>query len=109
MTALRMIFKTAAVCSVLVLAAGCSDVGTSFKQTFTGKPTPTPDMPERPKLAMPPSTAQLPVPGQTANTASGWRPQSQQPQQTAAQETKSDSGGSWYSSLFGSSDDKKTQ
>jgi len=112
MSASRKLCLSLAACSVacLLTAACTSDIGSSFKGAFVGTPTPTPEMPERPKLAMPPANAPLPVPGQTAQTAAAWRPQTEQPQQTAAQDTKSNtSDSSWYSSIFGSSDSKKAQ
>lgn len=94
------------------LTAGCSggtDLGLSgAKEALVGKPVPSPDLPDRPALVIPPKNAALPVPGQPAQTAAAWRPATEQPEKQASQDN-SKSGSSWYSGLFGSSDVKKTQ
>jgi hypothetical protein len=83
----------------------------SVKEVFVKPPAPTPNIPDRPALAMPKPNTPLPVPGETAQTAAAWRPQVAQPQQTASQDSKTGSSGgsSWFSGLFGSGDEKKTQ
>jgi hypothetical protein len=98
------------------LAAGCGETGgfgsfSGAKEVFLGKPTATPELPDRPKLVMPPSNAALPVPGQAAPARPQWTAAAQdpnkpqQPQETAA--AKQESSG-WFSGLFGSSE-KKSQ
>jgi hypothetical protein len=98
--------------------AGCdggSDLGigkpfTGAKEALLGAPAPTPNLPERPGLVMPPPNAPLPVPGQASQTAAQWRPVADQPNQQASQDANAKSGSSsWYSGIFGSSDEKKTQ
>jgi hypothetical protein len=97
-------------CGVLT-SCGSTDLGFSgAKETLVGKPTPTPNLPDRPALVIPPPNAPLPVPGQTAQTAAAWRPATNdQPDKQAAQETDKSSGSSWYSGLLGSGELKKTQ
>jgi hypothetical protein len=105
----------AAAAFLAALAAGCGETGgfgsfSGTKEIFLGKPTATPDLPDRPKLVMPPSNNALPVPGQAAPArpqwATGTQDPNKQPQETAAAKPAESSG--WFSGLFGSSE-KKTQ
>jgi hypothetical protein len=91
------------------LAAGCGDIGfgSGAKEALLGKPMPTPDIADRPKLAMPPANAALPVPGQALPARPAWATGTQDPNkqasaapaETAAAKTE-DKG--WFSGLFGS-------
>jgi len=91
------------------LAAGCSDGGMGLsgaKHALLGKPAPTPDLPERPKLVMPPSNSALPVPGQGVPASPQWTTatQGQNPQTAAAAPAaapKQEDRG-WFSGIFGS-------
>jgi hypothetical protein len=105
----------AAAAAVAALAAACGETGgfgsfSGAKEVFLGKPTPTPDLPDRPKLVIPQSNAALPVPGQAAPARPQWATATQdpnkQPQEAAAAKPQESSG--WFSGLFGSSE-KKTQ
>jgi hypothetical protein len=109
----KSLIGLAAAAALGALAGGCGETGgfgsfSGAKEVFLGKPTPTPDLPDRPKLVMPSSNAALPVPGQAAparpQVAAAAQDSDKQPQQTAA--TQESSG--WFSGLFGSSE-KKTQ
>jgi len=109
----KSLLGLAAAGALSVLATGCGETGgfgsfSGAKGIFLGRPTPTPDLPDRPKLAMPAPNSPLPVPGQAAPAQPQWTTASQdpnrQPQQTAAKEESS----GWFSGLFGSSE-KKTQ
>src|SRR5208282_195057 len=98
----------AAAITLGALAAGCgsvSDMGLGGAKTAmlgTKTPTQTPDMPERPKLAMPVPNAPLPVPGQAAPAQPQWTASTQQPnQQAAAAPAKPQDSGSWYSGITG--------
>lgn len=75
---------------------------TGTKEALLGKPAPTPDLPERPKLVMPPPNAALPVPGQAA-PAQAWAPAPQQTNNQVADAApkQNDSSGGWFSGLFG--------
>jgi hypothetical protein len=113
MTAKRKLVSSLTAVAVLgALAAGCGSVGDSFggaKEALLGKPAPTPDLPERPKLVMPGPNTALPVPGQAAAAPAQWAPSTQQPNQQAADAAPKHSESSgWFSGVFGS-DDKKTQ
>jgi hypothetical protein len=110
----KSLLGLAAAAALGVLAAGCGETGgfgsfSGAKEVFLGKPTPTPELPDRPKLVMPPSNAALPVPGQAAPARPQWTAAAQdpnkQPQEAAAKPAES-SG--WFSGLFGSSE-KNTQ
>jgi len=118
MSAMRKPFLSlAAAISLGALAAGCgsvSDIGAPFtgtKEALLGKPAPTPDLPERPKLVIPPPNAPLPVPGQGAPAQTQWAPAPQQTNNQAADAAprQNDSSGGWLSGLFGSGEAKKTQ
>jgi hypothetical protein len=113
MTATRkLVSSLMAVAALCALVAGCGSAGDSFsgaKEALLGTPAPTPDLPERPKLVMPPANAPLPVPGQAASAPAQWAPSAQQPNQQAADAAaKPRESSGWFSGLFGS-DDKKTQ
>ncbi len=43
---------------------GMSSAGDSIKSVFVSPPAPAPDIPDRPRLSMPPANAALPTPGQ---------------------------------------------
>jgi len=112
----KLCLSLAAAVALGALAAGCgsvSDIGTPFtgaKEALLGKPMPTPDLPERPKLVIPPSSAALPVPGQAAPAQTQWAAAAEQAnKQAAAAEPKQDSSSGWFSGLFGSGEAKKTQ
>ncbi len=116
MSAMRKpVLSLAAVIALGALAAGCgsvSDIGESvpFKQSLLGKPAPSPDLPDRPKLVMPPPNVPLPVPGQAAPAQTQWAASAQQPNsQTAAAAPAQDNSSGWFSGLFGSGEAKKTQ
>ena len=115
MTATRKLVSIAALAALVALTAGCgsvSDLGSPFtgaKQALLGKPQPTPDLPDRPKLAMPAPNAPLPVPGQAAPAQTQLAAPAQPPnQQAVAAAPKSSESSGWLSGLFGS-DEKKTQ
>ncbi len=102
----KSLYGLAAVLSLGVLAAGCSgDLGLSgAKHAVLGQKVAaqSPDMPERPKLAMPAPGAPLPVPGEAAPARTQWTATVQQPNQQAAATTpKQESSGSWYSGITG--------
>lgn len=108
----KLVASFFAVAAAGALASGCGSVGDSFggaKEALLGKPVPTPDLPERPKLVMPAPNGALPVPGQAAAAPAQWAPSTQQANQQAADAApkRSESSG-WFSGLWGS-DDKKTQ
>ncbi len=97
------------------LAAGCGSVSdiaaplAGTKEALLGRPAPTPDLPEKPKLVMPPPNAPLPVPGQ-ATPAQQWAPSAQQTNNQAADAApKKDDSSGWLSGVFGSGDEKKAQ
>ncbi len=102
----------AAALALGALAAGCGDSGsfidspfTGAKQTLLGKPAPTPDLPDRPKLVMPPANSALPVPGEAAPARPQWATATQDPNKpaspvTAVAEKPNDQG--WFSGIFGS-------
>jgi hypothetical protein len=109
----KSLLGLAAAAALAALTAGCGETGgfgsfSGTKELFVGKSTPTPDLPDRPKLVMPQGNAPLPVPGQATAARPQWAATAQgpnaQPQETA---TKQESSG-WFSGLFGSSE-KKTQ
>ena len=59
----KFVISLAAVLAAAALAAGCESMGLEGpKDVFMGKPAPSPDLPEHPKLVMPPQNAGLPVP-----------------------------------------------
>jgi|SRR5215469_15280429 len=99
-----------------LLAAGCGETGgfgsfSGAKEIFEGKATPTPDLPDRPKLVMPQPNSSLPVPGQAAPASPQWTTASQAPnKQAQAQATapQQEQSSGWFGGLFGSSE-KKTQ
>jgi hypothetical protein len=99
------LYGLVAVLSLGMLAAGCGG-GTGLsgaKTSVLGHSTAaqSPDMPERPKLAMPVPGAPLPVPGE-APARTQWTATVQQPnQQAAATPPKQESSGSWYSGITG--------
>jgi hypothetical protein len=108
----------AAALAFSAFTAGCdggTDLGISkpfsgAKEALLGKPTSTPNLPDRPGLLIPPPNAPLPVPGQASQTATQWQPVTDQPNQQASQDANAKSGSSsWFSGIFGSSDEKKTQ
>ncbi len=117
MSAMRKLFLSLAAAITLgALAAGCesvSDIGSPFggaKSALLGKAAPTPDLPDRPKLVIPPPNAALPVPGQAVPAQAQWVPSAQQAtnDQAANAAPKQDDSSGWFSGLFGSSE-KKTQ
>ncbi len=97
----------AAVLSLGILASGCGGgLGLSgAKQAVLGKrvAAQSPNMPERPKLAMPAPGAPLPVPGGAAPAPAQWSATVQHPSQqaAAAPPPKQESSGSWYSGITG--------
>jgi hypothetical protein len=112
-TSRESLLGLAAAAALSALIGGCGETGgfgsfSGAKALLVGKPAQSPDLPERPKLVMPPSNAALPVPGQAAparpQMAAAAQGPNKQPQENAA---KQESSG-WFSGLFGSSE-KKTQ
>lgn len=97
--------------------AGCGSFDTPsmpLKETLLGKPSPEPNLTENRPLIMPPRDAPLPVPGQAPPAAAPASTQApaapnQQNKQTASCANGQDCNSGWFSRLFGSSDDKKTQ
>ena len=63
MLASRNFFLNLALCSALsLLTSACGGTDLGIKDAFVGKPMPTPDLPDRPGLVMPPANAPLPAP-----------------------------------------------
>jgi hypothetical protein len=114
-TSRKSLLGLATAAALGALAAGCGETGgfgsfSGAKEVFLGKSTPTPDLPDRPKLVMPARNTALPVPGQ-APASSQWTTAAQDPnKQAQAQEAaaKPEQSSGWFSGLFGSSE-KKTQ
>ncbi|MGO9173312.1 MAG: hypothetical protein ACLP7P_15310 [Rhodomicrobium sp.] len=117
----KLLSGLAAALALGALAAGCdssmfgmSSPVVGAKEVLLGKAAPSPDLPDRPKLVMPPPDAALPAPGQPtqASMARQWAPTTEAPKkETQAQDTapKKEESSGWFSGLFGSSDAKKTQ
>jgi hypothetical protein len=96
-----------------MLAAGCGMGGAKTAIMGDKVPQQSPDMPDRPKLAMPGPNAPLPVPGQGGPTPAAWAPTVQQPARqaaaapaspaaaTAVQPQQQQDSGSWYSGITG--------
>jgi len=82
-------------------ACGIAEPLTGAKEVFLGRPARSPDLPENPKLYIPPANAPLPVPGQGTNRR--W------PAADAADSApkKDDSG--WFSGIFGPGSAKQAQ
>jgi hypothetical protein len=100
----RFVLSVVAAAALGGISAGCEgSLGfTGVKETFLGKPTPTPDLPDRPKLVIPQSANSLPVPGEAAPARPQWATGTQEPnKQAQAQEApaKQESSG-WFSGLF---------
>ncbi len=109
MSATRKLFLGLAAAGAFgALASGCGSVSdsvgiTGAKEALLGRPAPAPDLPDRPKLVMPPPNAALPVPGQAAPAQMQAAASAQQPNKQAADAApKQDSSSSWLSGLFGS-------
>ena len=112
----KFVISLAAVLAAAALAAGCESMGLEGpKDVFMGKPAPSPDLPEHPKLVMPPQNAGLPVPGQGTNRQ--WPAQTQPAPNTqaanavpaaapAADAPKKEGSSGWLGGWFGGS---KTQ
>jgi len=104
----KFLYGLAAVLSLGVAVSGCGgDLGLSGAQhAVLGQKVAaqSPDMPERPKLAMPAPGTPLPVPGEGAPARTQWTATVQQPNQQAAATTaapKQEGSGSWYSGITG--------
>ncbi len=106
----KFLYGLAAVLSLGVAVSGCGgDLGLSGAQhAVLGQKVAaqSPDMPERPKLAMPAPGTPLPVPGEGAPSPARtqWTATVQQPNQQAAATTaapKQEGSGSWYSGITG--------
>ncbi|MGO8953445.1 MAG: hypothetical protein ACLPWS_18420 [Rhodomicrobium sp.] len=119
----KLLSGLAATLALGALAAGCdsSMFGSSSpvsgaKEVLLGRAAPSPDLPERPKLVIPPPNAPLPEPGQSTavSMARQWAPTTEAPKKEAqaqAQDAapKKEESSGWFSGLFGSSEMKKSQ
>jgi hypothetical protein len=108
----KSLLGLAAAAALGALTAGCGETGgfgsfSGTKELFLGKSTPTPDMPDRPKLVMPQANAPLPVPGE-APARPQWAAAAQGPNKPPQEPAAKQESSGWFSGLFGSSD-KKTQ
>jgi hypothetical protein len=103
----KSLYGLAAVLSLSVLASGCGGglglSGAKHAVLGRGATDRSPNIPERPKLAMPAPGAPLPVPGEAAPARTQWTATVQQPNQQAAASTQPEreSQGSWYSGITG--------
>ncbi|MGA7326588.1 MAG: hypothetical protein WBX25_19405 [Rhodomicrobium sp.] len=95
----------AAVLVIGALAAGCGGVDVPMKETFLGKAAPVPDLPERPKLVIPPANSSLPPPGQvpqqTAMTNQKPASDSDAAKKQEASAGKQDDRPGWFSRVLG--------
>jgi hypothetical protein len=67
---MKTVSGVAAVIALGALLAACAGsdlgVGSAVKELVVGKPAPEPDIPDRPRLSMPPPNAALPPPGDSS-------------------------------------------
>jgi hypothetical protein len=109
----KLLLGLVAAAALGALTAGCGETGgfgsfSGAKEVFLGKSTPTPDLPDRPKLVMPPTNTALPVPGQAAPARPQWTAAAQDPNKPPQEAAAKPESSGWFSGLFGSSE-KKTQ